>query len=148
VIVLDGSKEPKGESGIVHSLKAKPPYARAAVFGGCSPASAIDRTICKRSRRAVSFPRLDGMINSRDSAERWHAPGSTAAGGGFKSVRPVQAERRDSPPIVNSARRESLSRSTVATARSRPARRKRTRPFRFARSPSTSVSSHVSAWPT
>jgi hypothetical protein len=86
VIVLDGSKEPKGESGIVHSLKAKPPYARAAVFGGCSPASAIDRTICKRSRRAVSFTRLDGMINSGDSAERWHAPGSTAAGGGFKSV--------------------------------------------------------------
>jgi hypothetical protein len=36
VIVLDGSKEPKGESGIVHSLKAKPPYARAAVFGGQS----------------------------------------------------------------------------------------------------------------
>jgi hypothetical protein len=89
VIVLDGSKEPNGESGIVHSLKANLPMhvlpyseANLRVFA----TSAIDRTICKRSRRAVSFTRLDGMINSGDSAERWHAPGSTAAGGGFKSV--------------------------------------------------------------
>ena len=89
MIVLDGSKEPKGESGIVHSLKAKPPYAllpyseaNLRVF-----ASLRDRPddLQALTPRCLVY-RLDGMINSGDSAERWHAPGSTAAGGGFKSV--------------------------------------------------------------
>ncbi len=105
--------------------------------GECGNLEALSSHAGAISEASLRRRGVDGRDNPRIKSGDGHDDRDHAA--------PARADSRSKP---TSASRLSESRKTEATASVRPARRMRTRPSLAPMSPSTTRSSHFSAWPT